>query len=125
MRAFPISDPRHGISLCDADGRELLWIDDLDAVPLPTRQLLEDDLARRQFVPVLKRIVRVSRTTEPSEWEVETDRGRTRFPLQSDEDVRRLAGDRAIITDAHGIRYIIPDVRALDAASRRILEQYL
>jgi len=125
VRAFPISDPRHGISICDAEGREIIWIDDLDALPAPTRRLLEDDLARRQFLPIVQRIIRVIGSTEPSEWEVESDRGRTRFPLRSEEDVRALAGHRAIITDAHGIRYLIPDVRALDAASRRILERYL
>lgn len=125
VRAFPISDPRHSISICDADGRELIWIDDLDVLPAATRQMLEDDLARRQFVPVLTRIVKVSRASEPSEWDVETDRGPTRFPLKSEEDVRRLAGHSALITDAHGIRYLIPDIRAMDAGSRRILERYL
>jgi hypothetical protein len=30
-----------------------------------------------------------------------------------------------LITDAHGIRYLIPDVEALDAHSRRLLERYL
>lgn len=125
VRAFPITDPRHGIALCDADGRELLWIEVLDDVPQPARQVIEDELARRQFVPILKRILRVSSPVEPSEWEVETDRGRTRFPLKSEEDVRSLAGHLAIITDAHGIRYLIPDVRAVDAATRRVLERYL
>ena len=33
MRAFPFSAPRRGIALCDADGRELHWIEDLDALP--------------------------------------------------------------------------------------------
>jgi hypothetical protein len=125
VRAFPITDPRHGIAICDADGRELLWIDDLDALLPATRQLLEDELARRQFVPIIQCIVAVSSQREPAEWEVETDRGRTRFPLKDAEDVRPLGGHRALITDAHGIRYLIPDVRAMDAGSRRILERYL
>lgn len=125
VRAFPISDPRHSIALCDADGREILWIDDLDALPEPQRQLLEADLARRQLMPVVHRIVKVSTQTEPSEWEVETDRGRTRFLLKDEEDVKRLGGDRAMVVDAHGIRYLIPDTRVLDAVSRRILESYL
>jgi hypothetical protein len=125
VRAFPITDPRHGIAICSADGREILWIDDLDALPPATRQLLEDELARRQFVPIIQRIVGVSSQREPADWDVETDRGRTRFALKDAEDVRPLGGHRAIITDAHGIRYLIPDVRAMDAASRRILERYL
>jgi hypothetical protein len=125
VRAFPITDPRHGIALCDADGHELHWIDDLDALPPPLRSILEADLARREFVPVLRRILTVSAPVEPSEWEVETDRGRTRFVLNSEDDVRRLDDRRALIVDAHGTRYLIADVDALDGTSRRLLERYL
>ncbi len=125
VRGFPISDPQHGVSILDADGHEVLWIGDLNEVPEPVRRLLEEELARREFVPVLRRIITISAPMEPSEWEVETDRGRTRFVLNSEEDVRRLEGQRAMIVDAQGIRYLIPDVRALDAGSRRILERYL
>jgi hypothetical protein len=125
VRAFPITDPRRGVALRDADGHELLWIDDLDALPAALRSILEEDLARREFVPVLRRIVAVSAPVEPSEWEVETDRGCTRFVLNSEDDVRRLSDRRALIVDAHGIRYLIPDIDALDATSRRLLERYL
>jgi hypothetical protein len=62
---------------------------------------------------------------EPSEWEVETDRGPTRFILNNEDDVRRLDDQRALVIDASGIRYLIPDLRSLDAASRRVLERYL
>jgi hypothetical protein len=125
VRAFPLSDPEHGIALCDADGHELVWVDDLNDLPAPLRQLLEDHLARRDFVPLIRRIVRVSAPVEPSEWEVETDRGRTRFLLSSEDDVYRLDDHRALLTDSHGVRYLIPDTRALDPASRRVLERYL
>jgi hypothetical protein len=39
--------------------------------------------------------------------------------------VHPLDGHRALLTDANGLRYLIPDVRALDAHSRRLLERYL
>jgi hypothetical protein len=124
-RAFPITDPRHMVSVLSAEGRELLWIDDLDAVPADVRVVLEEELARREFVPVLRRVLSVSAVVEPSEWEVETDRGVTKFLLNSDEDVYPLSGGRALITDSHGIRYLIADLEALDANSRRLLERYL
>jgi hypothetical protein len=124
-RAFPITDPAHGISICDAEGRELIWIDELDQVPQPSRAVLEEALARRQFLPIIRRIVKVHGASEPCDWDIETDRGPTRLHLKSEEDVRRLVGHRAIITDTHGVRYLIPDVRELDAASRRVLERYL
>jgi hypothetical protein len=125
VRAFPITDPRHGISLCDAEGHEVVWIDDLDALPPSLRQPIEAALARREFVPVLRRVLKVSAPVVPSEWTVETDRGLTQFVLNSDEDVRRLGENRALLSDANGIRYLIPDIDALDAASRRWLERYL
>lgn len=125
VRAFPLSDPRHGVAVCDRRGRELIWIDDLDALPAPLVRQIEEELVKREFVPIIRRILKVSSAVEPSEWEVETDRGRTSFVLDSEEDVHELEQHRALITDAHGIRYLIPDVRSLDAHSRRLLERFL
>jgi hypothetical protein len=125
VRAFPLSDPEHGISLCDTEGHELVWIENVKDLPPALRAVLEADLAGREFVPVIRRMVRVSAPVEPSEWEVETDRGPTRFPLNSEDDVHPLDEHRALVTDAHGIRYLIEDVRLLDAVSRRLLERYL
>src|SRR5205807_4091474 len=71
VRAFPLSSPRHGVSVCDAEGRELFWIDDLDALPADLRKILEDELRRREFVPVLRRIWAVS-AVEPSRSEEHT-----------------------------------------------------
>src|SRR5262245_6948932 len=71
VRAFPITDPEHGIALCDADGNEVLWIDDLTHVPEATRTILDQELARRHFLPVIKRVVRIDGTNEPTRWHVE------------------------------------------------------
>ncbi|MHB1425322.1 MAG: cyanophycin metabolism-associated DUF1854 family protein [Gemmataceae bacterium] len=125
VRAFPLSDPRHGIAICDAKGRELVWLADLDALPPPLARQIEDELAKREFVPIIRRIMKVSAPVEPSEWEVETDRGRTSFLLNNEDDVHELDAHRALITDAHGIRYLILDIAQLDANSRRLLERYL
>jgi hypothetical protein len=125
VRAFPLSDPRHSISLCDDRGRELVWIDNLDALPAPLMAQIEDELTQREFVPIIRRVLRVSAPVEPSEWEVETDRGRTSFVLNSEDDVHELGDNRALVTDGHGIRYLIPDIERLDAQSRRLLERYL
>jgi hypothetical protein len=125
VRGFPISDPQQGLALCLADGHELVWIDDLAEVPPPTRGVLEAELAQREFLPIIKRIFWVSLQTNPCQWEVDTDRGRTKFLLKSEDDVRRLENHRALVTDAHGVRYLIPDPESLDRHSRRILERYL
>ena len=125
VRGFPISDPDHWISICDLEGRELASVDDLQAIAPALREVLETDLARREFVPLIHRIIGVPADTEPTEWEVETDRGITRFLVNTNDDVRRLGPQRALIIDAHGIRYLIDDMRQLDSSSRRVLERYL
>jgi hypothetical protein len=125
VRAFPYSDPDHWVSLCDADGREVLSIESLASLAPAVRQAIEEELAQREFVPVIKRLVRVSSEATPCTWDVETDRGTTRFTLNSEDDVRRLGPHRALVADFQGIRYLIPDTRALDASSRRLLERYL
>jgi hypothetical protein len=125
VRGFPISEPEYGVSICNNEGHELLWIERLTDLAVDPRETLKAELARREFKPVLQRIVRVSTNAEPCEWDVETDRGRTSFVLRTDEDVRRLDDGRAMITDANGVSYLIPNLTALDAASRRYLERYL
>jgi len=125
IRAFPISDPDRGISICAADGHELYWIDRLSDLPPAVRAVLEADLNEREFIPVVRRIVRMAAISEPSEWVVETDRGQTTFLLGNEEDVHRIDARRAMIVDTNGVRYLIADIAALDAHSRRILERYL
>lgn len=125
VRAFPISDPSSWVAICSPTGTELAFVDDLADLTGAVRQVLADDLARREFVPVIERIVSISASTEPSQWVVETDRGANRFTLADADHVRRLGRQGATIVDAHGTRYIVPDAAALDHASRRLLERYL
>jgi hypothetical protein len=66
--------------------------------------------------------VGVSSLSEPCEWQVETDRGPTKFVLKSEEDVHRIGPHRAIIIDARGLRFLLDDARRLDATSRRFAE---
>jgi hypothetical protein len=122
---FPISEPDSWISIRSADGTELACIEDPRTLAADVWQLLKEDLSRREFVPTIRRILRVSGNTEPCEWQVETDRGPTRFVLKSEEDVRRIGDHEILILDAHGTRYHIPDLTAVDVKSRRIVEWYV
>ena len=94
-------------------------------LPLALRNILETELAQREFLPQIRRILSVSLQTDPCEWEVDTDRGPTTFLLKGEDDVRRLDSQRAMVVDAHGVHYLIPNTNALDRHSRRILERYL
>jgi hypothetical protein len=125
VRAFPTTDPRHWISIVNAEGQEIVCMADLSDLPDTTRRILEAEFADREFAPIIRRIVAVSAMSEPSEWTVETDRGPTKFVLETDSDVRRLDRNRAMIFDAHGTRFLIEDLDRLDGSSRRYLERYL
>jgi len=125
VRAYPLSDPSHHISICNGDGREIICVKTIGDLPKTTRQVLEEALSRREFVPTIIRIDHVQTEKEPAEWVVETDRGPTRFLVNSADDVRRIGPDRAIVVDLQGIRYLIASMRSLNYSSRRILEHYL
>lgn len=125
-RAFPISAPEGFVSIRDAEGHVLVRIEDLGDLPPDVREILENELALREFVPVVLRIESVSAETDPARWSVVTDRGPTTFVMEdSDNDVRRLGPHRILLVDSHDIRYLIPDTRRLNAVGRKILYQYL
>lgn len=125
VRAFPIEAPLEGLSLVGPDGHELEWVDHWGQLDLPTRQLLEDELAQREFMPTIERLVGVSTFSTPSTWTVDTDRGRTDFILKGEEDIRRLRDGGLLITDNHGLVFRVIDLKALDRATRRLLDRFL
>ena len=126
VRAFPIAAPLEGLSLVGTDGHELLWIDRLDQVAGPARQLIEEELAVREFVPTIVKINAVSSFSTPSTWDVETDRGPARLVLKAEEDIRRLGGrTRLLIAGSDGLQFRVPDTTTLDRPSRRLLERFL
>ncbi|HCZ13670.1 MAG TPA: DUF1854 domain-containing protein [Candidatus Accumulibacter sp.] len=125
VRAFPITAADDGIGLVDPHGHELAWIERLSDLPDEMRSLVEDELARREFMPEISRIVSVSSFATPSTWQIETDRGASTLVLKGEEDIRRLHPPALLIADSHGIHFLIRDRYALDQHSRRILDRFL
>lgn len=125
VRSFPITDPDQGIALIDAHGHELAWIDRLADLPQEYRVLIESELANREFIPEIKRLLKVSGFVTPSTWQVETDRGEAIFILKGEENIRRLTVSSLMITDSHGIYFLIRDRLALDRHSRKLLDHFL
>jgi hypothetical protein len=125
VRAFPLSAPDEGVSIVASNGHELLWIDQLSALPAKLQQALSEELASRDFAPVIQRLVSVSTFATPSIWTVETDRGPTSFSLKSEDDIRRLPNMALLIGSGHGVTFHVRDRMALDKESRRLLERFL
>ena len=66
VRAFPIAAPDEGIALVNSEGHEVGWAERLADLPPAIGQLIEEELASREFVPEIERIVDVSSFACPS-----------------------------------------------------------
>jgi len=125
VRAFPMHAPEQFLAFMSTEGKEVVWVDDLTRLPQETLALIAEEIASREMMPVIQRIFTVSTLSTPSTWEIMTDRGATKLVLKGEEDIRRLSGSTLMITDSHGLRFMLPDMQALDKNSRRILDRFL
>ena len=124
-RAFPISAPEEGLSLLNQAGHELAWINRLTDLPIEFQKLIEEELAQREFMPVIHRINHVSSFATPSTWDVETDKGSTQLILKGEDQIWRLTATSLLITDSHGVNFIIRALDQLDKNSRKLLDRFL
>jgi len=124
VRAFPITAPGAGIGIMNQEGKELYWYPDIAAIPEAELGLIEEELAAREFMPVIEKITRVSTYATPSIWDIETDRGPTRIRLKGEEDIRRIAGNTLLIADSNGMQFLIKDSTELDKVSKKILDRF-
>ncbi len=125
VRAFPIAAPGEGISLINYEGHEVGWAEHLADLPPAIAQLIEEELASREFVPEIEQIHHVSSFSCPSTWQLLTNRGTTELILKGEEDIRRLSQTRLLIADSHGIQFLVRDLAQLDRHSRKLLDRFL
>lgn len=124
-RAFPVQAPQDGIAIVSSDGKEVAWIDRLEDLPDATAALVREELGGREFMPEIARIVAVSSYATPCTWSVATDRGDAEFVLRGEEDIRRIGLDTLLVSDTHGIHFLIRDTQRLDKHSKKILDRFL
>lgn len=125
VRAFPLAAPDEGLALMSQEGHEIAWVEKLADLDDANRTLIEDELAGREFMPEIRRIISVSSFATPSTWTLETSRGKTALVLKGEEDIRRLPDNGLLIADRHGVLFLIGDRKAMDRHSRKILERFL
>ncbi len=125
-RSFPLSDPGHYVGLRDGGDGEIGLIKDLRELPPDQRQLVEEELDKRYFIPVVHRIQDIKEEFGIVTWDVETDRGSKRYIVRGLKDNVYEQGDcRLLVTDVDGNRFEIPDYTLLDVRSRAKLELIL
>jgi ATP-binding cassette subfamily B protein len=123
-RAFPLTNPDAYVSLVDGTQRERACFVSLSTLSKSQRELLERTLAKTEFLPEVRHIRTIIQEGTSSRWQVETDRGSTEFVVDQEDHVRPLDDGRHLVSDAHGMRYMIPAPSSLDAASRKLLSRF-
>lgn len=89
-----------------------------------SRSVVEEELDRVYFTPVIHRIVGLKQEGGMWTWDVETSRGSTRFFVRSWRDSSsEIKGGRWQIQSVDGQRYEIADFERLDDRSKQFVEQ--
>lgn len=125
-RAFPFTYQDRYISVRDMEGKEIGMIKELRAFDEATVKLIERELERRYFTPIIRRIESIKEEFGYAYWTVETDAGPRRFTVREMQyNVLLLSPEHVLIIDVDGNRYEIPNYERLDAKSRKYIENLL
>ena len=125
MSLFPLSEDNKNIVILDANQQEVFYIDDLQQLEPVLANDIQVALLRNRFILKLLKIHKVTNLRTPAEWKVLTDRGESSLIFSSEESIRRLPEDGALIQDSQGIRYLVPKIGSLDSFSRKVIEYYI
>jgi hypothetical protein len=125
-RAFPLSDPDHYVGFLDGAGKDIGMVYDPSLLDADSRRLVDEELERRYFVPVVERVQSVKEEFGTVYWKVETDRGEKEIVVRNLRDnLQELSSTRLIITDVDGNRFEFPDITKLDGRSQSIVMRSL
>lgn len=124
-RAFPWSMPDQYLSIRSKEGKELLLVRDLHALPADLQTRLREAIRLSTFIPRIRRVLDLKMQFGHQQWLVDTDRGEISFRVQEREDIKTHADGRRSVKDAEGNTYELPPDDQLDPASRKLLQLIL
>jgi hypothetical protein len=125
-RAFPLSDPDHYLGFLDGAGKDIGLLVDPGPLDAESRSVVEEELEKRYFVPVVERVLSVKEEFGTVYWRVETDKGEKEIVARNLRDnLMELTSSRIIITDIDNNRFEFPDINKLDGRSLGIIMRNL
>lgn len=132
VRAFPITDPDLYICIRLPDskkggrGEEIGMIERLADFDEQAQTLINEELDRRYFTPIVKKIHSLHEKFGYLYFDVTTDAGRSEFIMSNPTNsFRTLEDGRVFMYDIDGNCFCISDRETLDKSSRRKIEIYL
>lgn len=125
--ARPLSDRNGPVAVMMAGKKkEVAYYPSLDALSGESRRVALEELAAGMILPRITAIHRVRPRFGSYYWDVETDKGRRKFVLNSPENNHiRPRSDVVIIRDVTGNCFEIAPVSALDPASKYEFDRVL
>lgn len=125
-RAFPLSNSETYIGLRDAKDKDIGMLVDLTGMDKDSAKIVEEELARRYFIPKITKVNKVKKEFDTVNWDVETDKGPRVFTLQHlKESVLEVSPGRILVTDRNGTRYEIPDLAKTDEKTISLISRVL
>ncbi len=122
-RCFPLSAQMDFISIQNSDGKEVGILKSLSGMDKNSLDVLEKELDRRYFTPIVSKIYALAQEASMWHWDVETQRGRCKFYLRGVRDsIHEVAPKRWQILSMDGQRYEIRKFDELDAKSQQLFE---
>lgn len=122
-RSFPLTLGDRFISVRDDKEKEIGIIADLSEFPSDQANLVQAELERRYFTPIIERIAKMKEEFGHIYWDVETNKGPRRFTTRGHHDsIIPVSDTRLLILDVDGNRYEILDYRELDPKSAKQVE---
>jgi len=130
FRALPVTAPHRYISIGYQDQLggicEIGVLRDLDALSERDRRCLETALLVRYFLYSVQRISSLKEDLGILLWDVQTDRGPKQFSIGRDHHrVSRWGAHGRVVRDMDDNRYVISDMRKIDAASRAMFNRHI
>ncbi len=126
VRQFPFECEWDFISVLNEEQEEMGIVRSTSLFEGSAREILEEELRRRYYAPIIQSIQNVKERYGFSYWKVQTREGEVSFTLHDTYRSLIRAGEkRLILLDVNGNRFEIPDVSALDRKSYKKIELYL
>ncbi len=123
IRNFPFEYKYSYITVLNSEMKEIGIIRSTDDFSPEEKELLEKELDRRYYMPVIKNILKMKEKMGFTNWTVDTDFGEITFSVRDTfKNMVKLPKGRCIITDVDGNRYEIPDIEKLDKKSYKKIE---
>jgi hypothetical protein len=123
--ALPLSGPCTYVAFQDRDGREIGFLRDARSLDRKSLAVLEGELDKAYYLPIVTRIYNVERSFPGYDWHVETDRGERRLKLRFQRESRSIGEGRVLLVDVEGMKYLIRNSRRLDERSQRFIEEFI